>query len=64
MQIPPWEWALLGVPERLKNIVKHKTLGVSKKVSCVKTGGSILMISTSYDVFPGRMCILGDVAIC
>jgi len=49
--MPPQEGALLGVSGRLKSIVKHKIMGVGKRVSRVKTGVPILTICTSCDLF-------------
>jgi len=52
MYMPPRERSLLAVSGRLKNIVKHRTLLVGKRVSCAeKTGGPILTICVLYDVF-------------
>jgi len=38
MQMPPREGALLGVSGRVKSIVKHRILGVGKRISCAKNG--------------------------
>jgi len=45
----PREGALFGVLGQLKSIVRHRISGgVSKRVSCAKTGGPNLTIYTSY----------------
>jgi len=44
----PQEGALLRVSGQLKSIVKHRILGLGKRVSCAKkTDGPILTICTS-----------------
>jgi len=58
--MPPQEGALLGVSGRLKSIVKHKIMGVGKRVSRVKTGVPILTICTSCQWFCARGCLLGS----
>jgi len=45
------ETGTFGVSGQLRSILKDRILGLGKRVSCAKTGGLILTISTSYDMF-------------
>jgi len=49
--MPPFEGALFRMSGRLKSIVKHKILGLGKRVSCAKMGGLMLAICTLCDMF-------------
>jgi len=57
--MPPLEGALLGVSGRLNSIVKHRILGLGKRMSGAKTGGPILIICMSYDLFLHKDLLFG-----